>query len=103
MAWGGDWYVNSAYGGPLEFEHPKEWESYIGHYVGSMTDSSLRIVLRKGRLLMGGVTPLEPHGELFFLRDEEHSPEWVRFGEVVAGRCMRLKLSGSDMWRVVDR
>jgi hypothetical protein len=27
-------------------------------------------------------------------------PEWIQFGEVVNGRCMRLKLSGEDLWRV---
>ncbi|MBL8268825.1 serine hydrolase domain-containing protein [Steroidobacter sp.] len=102
VIWGGDWYVNSAYQGPLEFNHPREWASYVGHYIGSMTDSSLRIVLRQGRLWLAGVTPLEPVGELFYLREEAHSPEWVRFGEVVNGRCMRLKLSGSDCWRAID-
>jgi hypothetical protein len=39
-------------------------------------------------------------GELFYLRDEEHNPEWVRFGEVVNGKCMRIKYSGEDLWRV---
>jgi hypothetical protein len=36
----------------------------------------------------------------FYLRDDDHSPEWIQFGEIVNGRCMRLKLSGEDLWRV---
>jgi hypothetical protein len=57
-------------------------------------------MLRKGRLWLDGVIPLAPEGDLFYLRDDDHSPEWIRFGEIVNGRCMRLKLSGEDLWRV---
>jgi hypothetical protein len=38
---------------------------------------------------------------LFRLRQREYSPEWVRFGEVVNGVAMRLKLSGEDLCRVM--
>ncbi len=34
------------------------------------------------------------------LRDEEHSPEWISFEQIVNGRCMRIKFSGEDLWRV---
>jgi hypothetical protein len=99
--WGGDWYANASYQGPTEFAYPKEWESYVGHYRNENPwVASLHVVLRKGRLMLDGVIPLEAAGELFYLRDEEHNPEWVRFGEIVNGKCMRLKLSGEDLWRV---
>jgi hypothetical protein len=58
------------------------------------------VVLRKGQLWLDGVIPLVAEGDRFMLRDEEHSPEWVRFGEIINGRCMRIKFSGEDLWRV---
>nr|WP_298727632.1 serine hydrolase domain-containing protein [uncultured Steroidobacter sp.] len=101
VAWGSDWYTNSKYRGEKQFTAPKEWQTYVGHYrnenpwIGSM-----RIVLRKGRLWIDGMMPLEPAGDRFNLRDVPHSPEWIQFGEIVNGRCMRLKFSGEDLWRV---
>ena len=53
-----------------------------------------------GRSAFCGGAPLEADGELFRLRDNPWNTEWIRFGEVVNGRCMRLRLSGSDLWRV---
>jgi hypothetical protein len=101
VAWGPHWYTNASYSGPKEFDHPKEWTHYVGHYRNeSSWLGSARIVLRKGKLLLDGLTPLEPVGEYFYLRDEPYNPEWIRFGEVVNGRCRRLKLSGNDFWRV---
>ena len=101
VRWGGDWYRNSRYEGPVEFSHPKEWESYVGHYRNENPwTGSLRIVLCKGRLMIDGVTPLEPDGDLFRLRSNPYNTDWIRFGEMINGRCMRLKLSGSDLWRV---
>ena len=101
LAWGADWYTTSKYQGPKQFSAPSEWRSYVGHYRNdSPWIGSMRIVLRKGRLWIDGVMPLEAAGDRFNLRDQPHSPEWIQFGEVVNGRCMRLKLSGEDLWRV---
>jgi hypothetical protein len=61
---------------------------------------SLRVVLRKGQLWLDGAIRLESAARRFYLTDEEHSPEWISFGEIVNGRCMRIKSSGSDLWRV---
>ena len=105
VGWGPDWYVNFRYSGPREFDYPKEWESYVGHYRNeSPWLGSTRIVLRKGVLMMDGVVPLAPladaDGGIFYLRDEEHSPEWIRFGAIVNGKSMHAKVSGEDLWRV---
>jgi hypothetical protein len=63
---------------------------------------SCRIVLRKGTLMVDGVVTLKAgYDGMFFLQDEEHSPEWIRFGDVVNQRAMHLKLSGLDFWRVM--
>jgi CubicO group peptidase (beta-lactamase class C family) len=100
-AWGSEWYAGASYDGPRQFIHPQPWESYLGHYRNeSPWIGSLRVVLRKGQLWLDGVIPLAPEGDVFYLRDEDHSPEWIRFGEIVNGRCMRLKFSGVDLWRV---
>ena len=57
--------------------------SISGHYRNENPwIGSTRIILRKGKLMMDGAVPLEPgEGGMFHLRDEEHDPEWVRFGE----------------------
>jgi CubicO group peptidase (beta-lactamase class C family) len=101
--WGSDWFTNSRYAGLHEFPYPKEWNAYTGHYHNeNQAIGSIRIVVRKGKLLIEGVIPLQPAGGgHFLLRDVEYSPEWIRFADIVNGKAMRLKLSGEDMWRVM--
>ena len=101
--WGSEWFTNAQYKGPKTFEYPKEWDSYTGHYRNeSAWIGSLHVVVRKGKLMIDGETPLEPgEGGSFHLGDEEHSPEWIRFGDVVNGKAMHAKLSGEDLWRVM--
>jgi hypothetical protein len=101
LSWGGEWYRNDAYQGPERFDYPKAWDAYAGHYRNENPwIGSLRIFVLKGRLTIDGTVPLEPDGDLFRLRDNPYNTEWVRFGELVNGRCMRIRLSGSDLWRV---
>lgn len=103
MGWGGDWYTNSSYTGPATFDVPAEWTAFEGHYRNeSPWVGSLHILTRKGKLMIDGVVPLEASSDgTFYLRDEEHSPEWIRFADIVNGKAMRLKYSGDDMWRVM--
>jgi hypothetical protein len=103
VAWGAEWFTNGKYTGPRTFDYPQEWNQYTGHYRNENPwIGSTRIILRKGKLLMDGAVPLEPGADgVFHLRDEEHDPEWIRFGEVVNGKVMRIKLSGEDLWRVM--
>jgi CubicO group peptidase (beta-lactamase class C family) len=101
VSWGGDWYRGPAYAGPERFEYPEAWDALVGHYRNeSPWVGSLRVVVLKGRLMLDGTTPLEPDGELFRLRDNPHNTEWIRFGAIVNGKCMHMRLSGSDLWRV---
>jgi D-alanyl-D-alanine carboxypeptidase len=101
VSWGGDWYTNAAYTGPKQFDYPKEWDSYVGHYRNeSPWISSTRVVIVKGKLTLDGVTPLEADGKLFRLRSEPGNTEYIQFGPVVNGKCMRLKFSGEDLWRI---
>jgi len=98
---GGDWYRNARYAGPDEFDYPEAWDAYVGHYHNENPWVwSFRVVVLKGRLMLDGTIPLEADGDLFRLRDTPFNAEWIRFGEVVNGKCMRIRLSGSDLWRV---
>lgn len=99
---GDAWYTAAAYDGPRQFQVPEAWRSYVGHYRSEDPwIGSLRVFILKGRLLLDG-TPLELDGDLFRLRDEPSNTEWIRFGEIVNGKCMRLKYSGVDLWRVAS-
>lgn len=100
---GSHWFTNSKYSGPRTFEYPKEWERYVGHYRNETPwVGSARIVLRKGKLMVDGVVPLGlAEDGIFFLQNEENSPEWIHFGDIVNDRAMHLKFSGEDLWRVM--
>lgn len=100
---GDAWYTTDAYDGPRQFPVPDAWRNYVGHYRSEDPwIGSIRVLILKGRLMLDGQTPLEADGELFRLRDEPSNTEWIRFGEVVNGKCMRLKYSGVDLWRVAS-
>ena len=97
------WYARAAYSGAREFAVPAEWRAYCGHYRSEDPWlGSHRVVARRGRLWLDGVVPLEPAaGGVFYLRDEERSPEWLRFADVAAGLAMRMVFSGADHARVM--
>ena len=100
-SYGGDWYAGERYTGPRTFETPPEWTAFAGHYRNENPwEGSVRVVLRKGRLWLGG-DPLVPLGEgLFRLGEEEHGPNRVRFEDVVNGRALRATLSGTEFRRI---
>jgi D-alanyl-D-alanine carboxypeptidase len=99
---GADWYAGERYTGPRAFESPAEWRAFAGHYRNdSPWEGSARIVLRNGRLWAGGDTPLVPLGPgLFRIGDEDHSPDRVRFGNVVNGRALVATFNGVDYRRI---
>jgi CubicO group peptidase (beta-lactamase class C family) len=103
VGYGGDLYTNFKYRETSRVAFPREWLAYVGHYRNeSPWDGSLHIVVRKDKLLIDGVVPLEPGPNgVFFLRDKPNSPEWIQFLEIVNHRAMRLKLSGEDFWRIM--
>jgi D-alanyl-D-alanine carboxypeptidase len=101
VSYGGDWYAGEHYKGPRTFETPPEYRAYAGHYRNEDPwMGSARVVLRKGRLWLGGA-PLVPLGNgLFRIGEEEHEPDRVRFEEVANGRALRAYLSGTEFRRV---
>ncbi|UCG82980.1 MAG: serine hydrolase, partial [Dehalococcoidia bacterium] len=102
---GSRWYINDRYKGPMHFDYPEEWETYLGHYRTRNPEmSNFRVVLRKGILTMlgptGAVEPLRPLGNgLFHIGDEHESPEILRFDTVVEGRAFRASYSGCPFYR----
>lgn len=100
LHWGGDWYANDAYRGPTDFKTPAHWQQLLGHYRNEDPwQGSLRVYVLKDRLTLDG-KPLEAEGDRYRIRDDVANSEWIRFGEVVNGRCRRIKYSGIDFWRV---
>lgn len=101
---GGDWYAGPGYKGPRSFETPAEWRAYVGHYRNENPwEGSARIVLRQGRLWIGG-TGLVPLGPgLFRIGEEEHAPDRVRFETITGGpdgKAMHAVFSGTEYLRV---
>jgi hypothetical protein len=98
---GGDWYAGERYTGPRTFETPPEWRAYAGHYRSENPwEGSLIIVLRKGRLWLGG-DPLVPLGPgLFRLGEDEHEPNRVHFEDTVNGKALRATVSGAEFRRI---
>jgi D-alanyl-D-alanine carboxypeptidase len=102
-AWhGAEWYAGASYAGAREFVYPKEWEGYAGHYRSeSPWFGSTRVVLRKGKLWLGGEQELAPvSGNVFRPAAPVWSPERFTFEAPMAGRATRLNLSGNDFVRV---
>ncbi|HEX6901855.1 MAG TPA: serine hydrolase domain-containing protein [Thermoanaerobaculia bacterium] len=98
---GGDWYAGERYTGPRIFETPPEWRAYAGHYRNENPwEGSLRVLLRNGRLWVGG-DPLAPLGSnLFRFGEEEHAPDRIRFDDVVNGRALRAVINGTEYQRI---
>ena len=100
-SYGPDWYAGERYKGPQKFESPPEWQGYAGHYRNeSPWEGSGRIVLRKGRLWLGGAPLFPLGGALFRIGEEEHSPDRVLFDEVINGKARRAVVSGVEYRRV---
>ena len=98
---GADWYAGERYTGPRTFETPSEYLAYAGHYRNEDPwMGSARVVLRKGRLWLGGA-PLLPLGSgLFRIGEEDHEPDRVRFEEIVNDRALRAVFSGIEFRRL---
>jgi CubicO group peptidase (beta-lactamase class C family) len=92
---GADWYAGSRYVGAREFSYPKEWENFVGHYHNdSPWYGDERVVLRKGRLWLGGLQPLVPKADGTFGLGDAEAPDRIGFESIVAGRAMRMNYSG---------
>ncbi|MCA1614698.1 MAG: serine hydrolase [Acidobacteria bacterium] len=98
---GPDWYAGARYKGPRTFEHPQEWDAYVGRYRHeSPWYGSTRVVLRRGALWLDGEQRLHalPDGS-FSPGAPADTPERVRFTHVLGGRALRMNLSTVEYHR----
>ena len=102
---GARWWTAESYAGPRTFDVPDAWRGYQGHYrsedpwVGSG-----RIVLRQGKLWVGGTAALRAvNANTFRFVEPEHNPEWIQFLQIVNGKARHMKVSGTDLYRAEVR
>lgn len=97
---GSDWWTNERYAGVKNFEYPKEWDTYIGHYRSdSPWYGSTRVVVRKGRLLADGEQPIVQIEPGAFRPAGDSGADRITFDTVVDGKAMHANYSGIDYYR----
>jgi CubicO group peptidase (beta-lactamase class C family) len=100
---GPDWYAGERYAGPRRFDHPSEWDAFVGLYRNdSPWYGPARVVLRKGRLWLDGQGLLVPVGpQAFSLGPPERSFERLSFGALKGGRALRMYYSTVEFYRTL--
>ena len=52
VVYGGELFINARARGPVQFDYPREWVRYLGHYRAAIPwSNNFRVVIRKGVLL----------------------------------------------------
>jgi CubicO group peptidase (beta-lactamase class C family) len=105
---GAQWYAADGFPDPIQPASPKDYASYVGHFVNNGPEGPVaRVFVRNGRLMMllsededAAPEPLSPLGPgLFRIGKAEYSPERARFDTVVDGEALRLFVSGVPLYR----
>jgi hypothetical protein len=98
---GADWWMGQAYSGPKSFEYPKDWDAYAGHFRSdSPWYGSMRLVIRKGQLMIDGEQPLVPvESNIFRPAGDGSDADRLVFDMVVQGQATRLNFSGIEFFR----
>lgn len=106
LLYGGEFFFNSRYRGPVRFDYPLEWLRYTGHYRAAIPwSNNFRVLVRKGVLLQ--VTPEGTEQVLvpdrttgtFRVGGDPDQPERIQFDTVISGRAQRAVLSGVAYYR----
>ncbi|MEP6919566.1 MAG: serine hydrolase domain-containing protein [bacterium] len=93
---GADWWTNDRYYGRKKFDYPSEWDAYTGHFKSdSPWYGSMRVVIRKGQLLIDGEEPITPVLGRNFLAGLER----ITFDTIAHGEAIHLNYSGIDFYR----
>lgn len=102
---GARWWASDRFDGPRTFEVPESWRAFAGHYRNEDPWlGSLRVVVRQGKLWVNGTAALRQTAPgMFRFAEPDYNPEWLEFREVVNGKAQHVRLSGSDLWRVLAR
>ena len=98
---GGQWWTAPGYSGPKQFEYPKEWDAYTGHFRSdSPWYGSTRVVVRKGQLLIEGEQPLVALGpNVFRPAGEGNDADRIVFDMMANGTATRMTFSGIEFFR----
>ena len=106
---GPDWYAGARYEGRRDFAPRPEWQPFVGHYRSwNAMLPDLRVIERKGRLLLSapwldapaGELELVPLGEaLFRVGADEWRPDRLSFDAVVEGRATRVLYDQAPLYR----
>lgn len=98
---GSRWWTNERYAGPKKFDYPKDWDGYTGHYNSdSPWYGSTRVVIRKGRLLLGGDQELEAvEPRVFRFAGDPADADRITFDSFVNDQATRMNVSGIEFFR----
>jgi hypothetical protein len=101
---GSNWWTNDRYVGPKEFGYLNAWNAFTGSYRSdSPWYGSMRVLIRKGRLLLDGEQPLLEITPGVFRPDGNDGGERIIFDTVVNGKAQHLNFSGVDFYRTFTR
>jgi CubicO group peptidase (beta-lactamase class C family) len=101
---GSEWWTNERYTGAKTFDYPKEWEAYTGNFRSdSPWYGSTRLVIRKGRLLIGGEQPLVEVEPGIFRPEGDNTADKLVFDTTINGKAVHLNLAGLDFYRTFTR
>ena len=97
---GSSWWTNERYSGPKKFEYPKGWDAFTGHFHSdSPWYGSVRIVIRKGQMLIGGDQPLVEVSPGVFRFEDDTGVDRVTFDTILDGRAIHANVAGVDFYR----
>ena len=97
---GGRWWTNQRYSGAKSFAYPPSWEMYTGHFRSDNAwYGSTRMVIRKGRLLLGGDEPLAEVSPGVFRPEDDTGADRITFDTIIDGRAIHANVSGIDFYR----
>ena len=101
---GTNWWTNERYQGPKSFDYPATWDAFAGSYRSDNAwYGSMRVLIRKGRLLLDGEQPLVEVSPGVFRGDGEDNGERIVFDQMVNGKTQHLNFSGIDFFRTFTR
>jgi len=97
---GSNWWTNERYSGPKKFEYPKRWDAFTGHFHSdSPWYGSVRIVIRKGQMLIGGDQALVEVSPGVFRFDDDNGVDRVTFDTMLDSQAIHANVAGVDFYR----
>jgi hypothetical protein len=95
-----NWWTNERYAGAKSFAYPPGWDMYTGHFRSDNAwYGSTRLVVRKGRLLIGGEEPITEVSPGVFTPEGDTGADRITFDTILDGRAIHMNYSGIDFYR----